>query len=137
MKVSAKIFVAVAAAALCVAACSRGPRVIPRSKMEKIYTDMLIADQWLMRNQDAGFKADTTLFYEPIFRKYGYTSEDFNASNEYYMRDPLRYSRMLKKVALSLDAKARKKRVESDAAAAAAAATAAAEQETETTEEEQ
>ena len=129
MKVSAKIFVAVAAAALCVAACSRGPRVIPRSKMEKIYTDMLIADQWL-----AGFKADTTLFYEPIFRKYGYTSEDFNASNEYYMRDPLRYSRMRKKVALSLDAKARKKRVESDAAAAAAAA---AEQETETTEEEQ
>ena len=136
MKVSAKILIAVAAVALCAAACSRGPKVIPRSKMEKIYTDMLLADQWLMRNQDAGFKADTTLFYEPIFRKYGYTSEDFDASNEYYMRDPLRYSRMLKKVALSLDAKARKKRVESDAAAAAAAA-AAAEQETETTEEEQ
>ena len=112
MKVSAKILIAVAAVALCAAACSRGPKVIPRSKMEKIYTDMLLADQWLMRNQDAGFKADTTLFYEPIFRKYGFTSEDFYASNEYYMRDPLRYSRMLKKVALSLDAKARKMRTE-------------------------
>ncbi|MBP5335600.1 MAG: DUF4296 domain-containing protein [Bacteroidales bacterium] len=112
MRVSAKILIAVAAAALCVAACSRGPRIIPRSKMEKIYTDMLLADQWLMHNQDAGFKADTTLFYEPIFRKYGFTTEDFYASNEYYMRDPLRYSRMLKKVALSLDAKARKMRAE-------------------------
>ena len=104
---------AVAAAALCAAACSRGPKVIPRSKMEKIYTEMFLADQWLMNNQEAGFKADTTLFYEAIFRKYGYTTEDFTVSKEYYLRDPLRYSRMLKKVALGLDAKARKMRMES------------------------
>ena len=112
MKVSARILIAVAAAALCAAACSHGPKVIPRSKMIKIYEEMLVVDQWLFDNQDAGFKADTTLFYEPIFNKYGYTSEDYNVSVEYYLRDPLRYSRMLKKVALELDAKARKMRME-------------------------
>ena len=106
MKTSARILIAVAAAALFVAACSRGPRIIPRSKMEKIYTDMLMADQWLSYNLDVRVAADTSLFYEPIFRKYGYTTDDFRASVEYYMRDPLRLSRMLKKIALKLDAEA-------------------------------
>ncbi|MBP5537167.1 MAG: DUF4296 domain-containing protein [Bacteroidales bacterium] len=110
MKISAKILLAVASAALCVAACSHGPKVIPRSKMEKIYTDLFLADQWLNFNSANRVAADTTLYYEPIFRKYGYTTEDFNASVEYYMRDPLRFSRMLKNVALKMDAESQKLR---------------------------
>ncbi|MBQ9878589.1 MAG: DUF4296 domain-containing protein [Bacteroidales bacterium] len=110
MKLSARLLLAVASAALCVAACSRGPKVIPRSKMEKIYTDMFMADQWLNFNIENRVAADTTLYYEPIFRKYGYTTEDFNASVEYYMRDPLRFSRMLKNVALKMDAEAQRLR---------------------------
>lgn len=108
MKVSAKILIAVAAVAFCVAACSRGPKVIPRSKMEKIYTDMLMADQWYAYNTKNKIDIDTTLFYEPIFRKYGYTTDDFRASVEYYMRDPLRFSRMMKKIALKMEAEAQR-----------------------------
>ena len=108
MKVSAKILIAVAAVAVCVAACSRGPKVIPHSKMEKIYTDMLMADQWYAYNTKNKIDIETTLFYEPIFRKYGYTTDDFRASVEYYMRDPLRFSRMMKKIALKMDAEAQR-----------------------------
>lgn len=112
MKVPAGISAFIIGALLCAAACSSGPKVIPRSKMEKIYVEMLVGDQWLMRDQDDGWKADTTLFYESIFQKYGYTTEDFKASYEYYLRDPLRFSRMMRNVALTLDAKARKKNIE-------------------------
>ena len=103
MKVSARIVLAVAVATLCVVACSRGPRIIPRSKMEKIYTDLLMADQWLAVNSDNSVAVDTTLFYEAVFRRYGFTTEDFNASLEYYMRDPLKFSRMMKDVAVKLE----------------------------------
>ena len=103
MKVSARKVLAVAVAALCAVACSRGPRIIPRSKMEKIYTDLLMADQWLAVNSDNSVAVDTTLFYEAVFRRYGFTTEDFNASLEYYMRDPLKFSRMMKDVAVKLE----------------------------------
>lgn len=36
-------------------------------------------------------------FYEPIFRKYGYTTEDFLASTEYYLNDPARFSKIIAK----------------------------------------
>ena len=108
MKLSARILVALTAAVLCTVSCSRGPRVISPSKMEKICSDMLMADQWIASNLPARVAADTTLFYEPIFQKYGYTTEDFNASIEYYMRDPVKLSRIMKKVALKLDTEAQK-----------------------------
>lgn len=103
MKVSARILLAGLAAVLFVAACSNGPKVIPRSKMEKICSDMLLADQWEVLNGIPRFKIDTTLFYEPIFRKYGYTTDDFRASLEYYMRDPIKMSRMMKKIAIQME----------------------------------
>ena len=73
-------------------------KVIPRGKFAQIYAEMMIADEWLMSN-GANYKrmADTTYFYEPIFNKYGYTSKDYIASVEYYIDDPLRYGRILKK----------------------------------------
>ena len=106
MKGSARILLAVLSAALIVAACSRGPKIIPGSKMEKICADMMMADQWVGLHTSTKFAIDTSLFYEPIFRKYGYTTDDFNASIEYYMRDPLKFSRMMKNVALKLEAEA-------------------------------
>ena len=106
MKVSARISLAVVTAILLVAACSDGPRVIPRSKMEKICADMLVADEWMETHSPVRRAIDTSLFYEPIFRKYGYTTDDYRASLEYYMRDPLKMARMMKKVALKLEAEA-------------------------------
>ena len=100
------MIVAVAAVALCAAACARGPKIIPMSKMGKIYRELLLSDQWLAVNNQYSYEADTTLFYETIFRKYGYDSEDFRASLEYYMRDPLKMARMMKDVAVKMESDA-------------------------------
>lgn len=51
-----------------VVSCGRGGRVIPVRKMERIYREMLLADQWLAENPDKRGIADTTWFYEPILR---------------------------------------------------------------------
>ena len=64
--------------------------------MAHIYAEMLVADQWLLEHAKFRFQADTSLVYEPIFQSYGYTTEDYRASVEYYMNDPERYSRILR-----------------------------------------
>lgn len=107
MKKFLKISVLVTLAALCLAACTSAGKIIPRKKMIRIYSDMFISDQWLSIHADANMAADTTLFYEPIFNKYGYTTEDYRASVEYYLKDPVQFSRMIKEVSLSYEKKAK------------------------------
>lgn len=80
------------------ASCSRGAKVIPARKMERIYREMFLADQWLADNPDKQQKADTTWFYEPIFKKYGFTLKDYQKSVDYYLNDPKRYAEMLGRV---------------------------------------
>lgn len=81
-----------------VISCDRGGRVIPVSKMEKIYREMFLADQWLADNPDKRSVADTTWFYEPIFEKYGYTLKDYQKSVDRYLNDPKRYADMIGRV---------------------------------------
>jgi hypothetical protein len=83
--------------------CSDGPRVIPKSKMQKIYHEMLVADQWLADNPDKRSKADTTWFYEPIFEKYGYTYDDYLCTVDDLLNDPGRFSDLIGKVAQKLE----------------------------------
>ena len=106
MKGRAKnILMAIALVAMVVTSCNRGPRIIPRSTMVKIYCDMLLEDQWLMSNRDVYFSSDTTLVYEPVFEKYGYDTEDYRESVKYYLQDPDRFARILKKSANYLGTK--------------------------------
>lgn len=70
-------------AALCLAGCS-GARVIPKKDLIPLYEDMFIADQWLKEHSEARAVADTTLFFDPIFRRHGYSFEDYRKSIEYY-----------------------------------------------------
>ena len=84
--------------------CERRARVIPVRKMEKIYREMFIADQWLEENPDKRTMADTTWFYEPIFEKYGFSSRDYQTSVEHYLNDPKRYAEMLGRVVDGLNA---------------------------------
>ena len=84
--------------------CSRRARVIPVRKMEKIYREMFLADQWLADNHPKRRMADTTWFYEPIFEKYGYDTEDYRASVDHYLSDPKRYAEMLGRVVKDLQA---------------------------------
>jgi len=96
-------------AAFLFAGCSqRKGRVIPRAKMADIYYDMFVADQWLSDHSGARKTADTTLFYEPIFKAHGYTFKDFDRSVSHYLSDPERFSKVLKKVADRLDAESKR-----------------------------
>lgn len=84
--------------------CRKEGRVIPRRTMTKIYADMAMTDA-VIQNKDYNvrYSADTSLVYEAIFRKYGYTSKDYIASQKAYINDAGRYVRMIKKAVLQLE----------------------------------
>ena len=88
--------------------CGRKAKVIPRSDLADIYFDVLLADQWAKDDIRIRRVADTSLFYERIFNKYGYTTDDYIASVDYYMHDPERFARILAKVSKRLDKEAAK-----------------------------
>lgn len=103
MNRGAYIALAVALALAGAAVSCSGPKVIPPSKLSKIYRDMYVADQWLSDYRMFREAADSTLFYESIFEKYGYSTEDFNRSVEYYLDDPERFGRILNKAQAMLE----------------------------------
>ena len=80
------LLLAVLAAALLFSCGKSGEKVIPVSKMRLIYKDMLLADQWLESQPSLYQKADTSLFYEAIFSKYGYTLADYQNSVSWAIR---------------------------------------------------
>jgi len=94
---------AVLAAALLALSCEKKASVIPKSTLSKIYMEMFLVDKWLM-DYPQGLKADTTLVYESIFNKYGYTSDDYRESVSFYLKDPDRYARILRETSAMMDA---------------------------------
>lgn len=98
MKKALKIVLLLVIMASLLLSCGRSARVIPVRKMERIYREMLLADQWLAKNPDKRNMADTTWFYEPIFERYGYTLKDYQKSVDRYLNDPKRYAEMVARV---------------------------------------
>lgn len=88
------------------ASCARKARVIPRSKLEKIYMEMLLVDQWIGLEWSNTRVADTSVVYEQIFEKYGYTSNDYRKSVSYYMEDPDRFAKIFENISNALTTKA-------------------------------
>lgn len=88
--------------AMALLSCSRRARVIPARKMEKVYREMFLADQWLSENPDKRKMADTTWFYGSIFEKYGVTLMDYHKSVDHYLNDPKRYAEMMGRVVKGL-----------------------------------
>ena len=82
--------------------CSGRPRIIPRATLTDIYADMFLADQWLRDNSSERQRADTSLFYDPIFARYGYTFEDYDATVRKYMEDPEKFSKIFRDAAEKL-----------------------------------
>ena len=76
------------------ASCSGRPRIIPRSTMAGIYADMFLADQWLSDHPDERKRVDTMLFYDPIFKRYGYSFEDYDASVQHYLKNPEKFAKV-------------------------------------------
>ena len=64
--------------------CSRKGKIIPKDEFVDLLVEMFIADQWLRENGAARDRADTTLFFEPIFNKYGYSFKDYDATLRYF-----------------------------------------------------
>lgn len=77
--------------------CAGRGHVIPKDTLSHIYAEMFVADQWLKDHPSSRKTADTTFFYEPVFKKYGYNSKDYDASLRYYTRHPEKFSRLLEK----------------------------------------
>lgn len=77
--------------------CHRNGTPIPRGDMSRIYAEMFLLDQRIGSDWNKRRMADTTLVYEAVFAKYGYTADDFRASQEKYIKDARRYAKMLKK----------------------------------------
>ena len=84
---------------LLLSACGGRARIIPRSTLANIYADMFLADQWLSDHSPERLTADTTLFYDPIFARYGYTFEDYDYSVKHYLKDPERFSKIFRDAA--------------------------------------
>ena len=66
---------------------------------------MLLTDQWINDNWVQNRSADTSFVYRPILRRYGYDEKDWRKSVSKYIKDPDRYSRILKKSAAMLEAR--------------------------------
>lgn len=82
--------------------CNKG-KVIPKSDFKHIYAEMFMADALLAEIPNMGRTADTSAVYESIYRKYGYTTKDYQASLQEYMKDPMRFSRTLKQAVQIID----------------------------------
>lgn len=109
-------YVSVLLAVVCTfVSCRREGKVIPRSRMAEIYAEMFVADQLIAQDASLRRTADTTLVYEPIFQKYGYTSDDYRASVEYYIKDPDRYARILRNTGVILEKRLKELKAEKKA----------------------
>ena len=84
---------------LCVSALScRGPRMIPRDKLEDIYYEMFVTDQMLRDDPTLRRRADSTLVYEAVFNRYGYDTDDYLYTLQESLKDPERFAKVLEKV---------------------------------------
>lgn len=97
------VHVLCALALLCsLLSCTERRRIIPRGIMADIYADMFLADQWLNDNPGERKRVDTMLFYDPIFKRYGYTFEDYDASVKHYLKDPEKFSKIFENASKKL-----------------------------------
>jgi len=78
--------------------CHKGPRRIPRGDMEDIMMQVLLQDQYVKQNSELRKQADTMLVYEGIFESFGYDTDDFLASLDYYLADASRMEKIMEKV---------------------------------------
>lgn len=82
------IFIILTAALLCLSSCMEKESIIPKDIMSQIYYDIYMTDEAVDVNYRLRRMADTMRVYEPIFNRYGYTTEDYNRSVNFYMERP-------------------------------------------------
>ena len=82
------IFIILTAALLCLYSCREKESIIPKDIMSQIYYDIYMTDEAVDVNYGLRRMADTMRIYEPIFNKYGYTTDDYNRSVDFYLERP-------------------------------------------------
>ena len=80
---------------MAVACGSEKGKIIPRSRFAQLYASLFEADAWLEYHSVSRFTADSTNFYLPILKSYGYSDEDYRRSVYHYLKDPGRFSKIL------------------------------------------
>lgn len=72
----------------CILAAAAGctPRgIIPKRKMAAINAEMFLFDQYADADRQMKRITDTCAIYKPLLRSYGYTTDDYFKSLEYYL----------------------------------------------------
>ncbi len=80
------ILTILAFAAVILASCSG--EYIPQKKLPEIIAEIYKADRYINSRYDLVLRSDTTRYYEAIFNKYGYTSEQYIKTLDYYLTRP-------------------------------------------------
>ncbi len=83
--------------------CFRRAGIIPKDDMSSIYYDIYITDNLIESRGKFRRMADTARVYEPIFNRYGYTTDDYLKSVDYYMEHPDRYLKILEETKRRLE----------------------------------
>ncbi|MDP3437873.1 MAG: DUF4296 domain-containing protein [Bacteroidales bacterium] len=68
--------------------CSR--EYIPQKRMPEIIAQLYKVDRYINTDYNLVLRADTIKIYESIFNHYGYTSQDFINTLDYYLSRPLK-----------------------------------------------
>lgn len=93
----------------CMVSCMR-EKYIPEETMSDIYYEMYITDQLIRKDRKKKKESDTLLVYEPIFERFGYTSEDYRNSVNHYLLKPEKFEKIFRKTQAKLEL--RKKQLE-------------------------
>lgn len=93
----------------CTISCMRA-KYIPEETMSDIYYEMYITDQLIRKDRKKKKESDTLLVYEPIFERFGYTSEDYRNSVNHYLLKPEKFEKIFRKTQAKLEL--RKKQLE-------------------------
>lgn len=87
----------------CTISCHRGGRIIPPAEFSDIYAEMFVADQWIKDNPAVRRDADTSDVYGPVFKRYGYSFKDYDASLKHYLGRPEKFADITTNAAKKLE----------------------------------
>ncbi len=74
--------------------CGENKTIIKEDKLSRIIGEMYLADQYIEQSPQYRAQTDTMRLYDAIFRKYGYTGEDYRNSVEYYLKKGNTYKKI-------------------------------------------
>ncbi len=78
---------------------------ISSKKMPLIIAEIHIAEKYINLNHEILLNNDSTRYFEPIFKKYGYSSKDFKKALSYYLTRPAKLNKIYAKALLILEEK--------------------------------